>query len=89
MATIYYDVEIIGGIPVAGSIKAEDGYIEEVELPDGTIIFADRAGWTAVKTGYGGIAKLVWAAIKDSESIRVQVEATRKPERPDTAPIYL
>ena len=88
MATIHYDVEIIGGIPVAGAIQAEDGYIESFELPDGTTVSVDRAGFISTQPTHLEVAKLVWAAIQASYAIKLDVEATRPAERPDVAPVY-
>lgn len=89
MTTIYYDLETIGGLIAAGSIQAEDGYIESFELPDGTTVSVDRAGFISTKPSHFGVAKLVWDAIKASENIKWQVETTRPVERPDTAPIRI
>jgi hypothetical protein len=89
MATIYYDLETIGGLIAAGSIQAEDGYIESFELPDGTTVSVDRAGFISTKPSHFGVAKLVWKAIQASYAIKLDVEATRSPERLDSAPIRI
>lgn len=88
---IAYDVEIVGGIPVTGTVYFSAGRIDAFTLPDNTRIEVSGFGGVSGPpySSLTQIGNLILLAIHDSPLTMMVIEQSAPKVRADSAPAYV